>query len=108
MVVPSPSTVCPPSVKASPGAGALSCDRAPSLRRLIVTSSERKSIVTTLLSSQRRSEEHTSELQSLMRISYAAFCLKKNTHLEKKQESNMTTRKQIPNAQHMTHDIKTH
>src|SRR3546814_5471203 len=29
-----------------------------------------------------RSEEHTSELQSLMRISYAVFCLKKkNTHL---------------------------
>src|SRR3546814_7237650 len=26
-----------------------------------------------------RSEEHTSELQSLMRISYAAFCLKKTT-----------------------------
>src|SRR3546814_5888957 len=29
---------------------------------------------------QRRSEEHTSELQSLMRISYAAFCLKKKKH----------------------------
>src|SRR3546814_7973600 len=28
----------------------------------------------------RRSEEHTSELQSLMRISYADFCLKKNTN----------------------------
>src|SRR3546814_1046120 len=28
---------------------------------------------------QRRSEEHTSELQSLMRISYAVFCLKKRT-----------------------------
>src|SRR3546814_9343716 len=28
----------------------------------------------------RRSEEHTSELQSLMRISYAVFCLKKNTN----------------------------
>src|SRR3546814_6230178 len=29
-----------------------------------------------------RSEEHTSELQSLMRISYAVFCLnKKNTHM---------------------------
>src|SRR3546814_7853054 len=28
---------------------------------------------------QARSEEHTSELQSLMRISYAVFCLKKNT-----------------------------
>src|SRR3546814_1380185 len=29
----------------------------------------------------RRSEEHTSELQSLMRISYAVFCLKKKTQL---------------------------
>src|SRR3546814_3912944 len=28
----------------------------------------------------RRSEEHTSELQSLMRISYAVFCLKKQTN----------------------------
>src|SRR3546814_8195254 len=36
--------------------------------------------------SSRRSEEHTSELQSLMRISYAVFCLKKktktNTHIK--------------------------
>src|SRR3546814_10785937 len=35
-----------------------------------------------------RSEEHTSELQSLMRISYAVFCLKKkkqkNKHIKKK------------------------
>src|SRR3546814_5540741 len=30
-------------------------------------------------STERRSEEHTSELQSLMRISYAVFCLKKKT-----------------------------
>src|SRR3546814_5343472 len=30
--------------------------------------------------SMRRSEEHTSELQSLMRISYAVFCLKKKIH----------------------------
>src|SRR3546814_4091675 len=29
--------------------------------------------------SSRRSEEHTSELQSLMRISYAVFCLKQQT-----------------------------
>src|SRR3546814_4106628 len=29
-----------------------------------------------------RSEEHTSELQSLMRISYAVFCLKKKKHSE--------------------------
>src|SRR3546814_2130094 len=39
----------------------------------------------------RRSEEHTSELQSLMRISYAVFCLKK-----KKKES-------IPNHIHIKH-----
>src|SRR3546814_4547916 len=33
-----------------------------------------------------RSEEHTSALQSLMRISYAVFCLKKNTkHIRTKQ-----------------------
>src|SRR3546814_6212029 len=31
-----------------------------------------------------RSEEHTSELQSLMRISYAVFCLKKKIHKLKK------------------------
>src|SRR3546814_10712342 len=29
----------------------------------------------------RRSEEHTSELQSLMRISYAVFCLKKTSNI---------------------------
>src|SRR3546814_8382703 len=31
-----------------------------------------------------RSEEHTSELQSLMRISYAVFCLKKKTNEDNK------------------------
>src|SRR3546814_7533462 len=45
---------------------------------------------------QERSEEHTSELQSLMRISYAVFCLKKknnkNTHDKK---SNTETLKQV-------------
>src|SRR3546814_1420780 len=35
-----------------------------------------------------RSEEHTSELQSLMRISYAVFCLKKQIH--KTQATNNT------------------
>src|SRR3546814_944636 len=35
-----------------------------------------------------RSEEHTSELQSIMRISYAVFCLKKKTtkHLRSRQK----------------------
>src|SRR3546814_9461882 len=34
-----------------------------------------------------RSEEHTSELQSLMRISYAVFCLKKKTTQQLTEES---------------------
>src|SRR3546814_2508224 len=34
-----------------------------------------------------RSEEHTSELQSLMRISYAVFCLKKKTPKTIKQQT---------------------
>src|SRR3546814_2594250 len=34
---------------------------------------------------ERRSEEHTSELQSLMRISYAVFCLKKKKNTNTKQ-----------------------
>src|SRR3546814_10449774 len=41
-----------------------------------------------------RSEEHTSELQSLMRISYAVFCLKKKNNTRKQHKTNtITTRK---------------
>src|SRR3546814_10746993 len=45
-----------------------------------------------LVAPERRSEEHTSELQSLMRISYAVFCLqkKRDTHharLSKRQQT---------------------
>src|SRR3546814_1807657 len=39
-----------------------------------------------------RSEEHTSELQSLMRISYAVFCLKKNNIKHKKSQIRNTSR----------------
>src|SRR3546814_6136070 len=35
-----------------------------------------------------RSEEHTSELQSLMRISYAVFCLKKKTKIRRQTHNN--------------------
>src|SRR3546814_3089316 len=38
-----------------------------------------------------RSEEHTSELQSLMRISYAVFCLKKKTRKDTEQRCNPST-----------------
>src|SRR3546814_7860216 len=37
---------------------------------------------------QQRSEEHTSELQSLMRISYAVFCLKKKKQKNKTEYNN--------------------
>src|SRR3546814_3404828 len=42
---------------------------------------------------QRRSEEHTSELQSLMRISYAVFCLKKknNKHITREHNTKYST-----------------
>src|SRR3546814_8119030 len=50
------------------------------------------------IASERRSEEHTSELQSLMRISYAVFCLKKKKRIRKK------TRRII--NKHQTHKAK--
>src|SRR3546814_3275826 len=53
--------------------GALGLD--PSLRNRMKTPTKRAS---------GRSEEHTSELQSLMRISYAVFCLKKKNKNKKK------------------------
>src|SRR3546814_6490878 len=49
-----------------------------------------------------RSEEHTSELQSLMRISYAVFCLKKKTKTNP--PSNHKNNNNVKN--HNTHSIK--
>src|SRR3546814_1801413 len=43
------------------------------------------------LNSVARSEEHTSELQSLMRISYAVFCLKKKKNNKKIKQYKITT-----------------
>src|SRR3546814_3631480 len=37
-----------------------------------------------------RSEEHTSELQSLMRISYAVFCLKKKNNIKNRKTNSIT------------------
>src|SRR3546814_10187327 len=42
-----------------------------------------------------RSEEHTSELQSLMRISYAVFCLKKQRNKTTKKQKRKTKRYNI-------------
>src|SRR3546814_3167625 len=49
------------------------------LRRLIKLGATKR-ILCSFEMIDRRSEEHTSELQSLMRISYAVFCLKKKLH----------------------------
>src|SRR3546814_7858977 len=63
----------------------------PELQALLIEAA-RFPIYDKLLGKLTRSEEHTSDLQSLMRISYAAFCLKKknytytNTHINKYQE----------------------
>src|SRR3546814_1513384 len=54
-------------------------------RRLNIRFILARRIERTMREAERRSEEHTSELQSLMRISYAVFCLKKQN---KKQDHN--------------------
>src|SRR3546814_1943292 len=43
----------------------------------------RNRVIDHLIGKDKRSEEHTSELQSLMRISYAVCCLKKKNELQK-------------------------
>src|SRR3546814_2405686 len=50
-----------------------------------------------------RSEEHTSELQSLMRISYAVFCLKKKKNNNKKTQKNIALMKYTNNR--IQHEI---
>src|SRR3546814_9490165 len=54
----------------------------------------------------KRSEEHTSELQSLMRISYAVFCLKKkkNTNNNK---ANSNQRQTVMQRTYTRHDTRT-
>src|SRR3546814_7146483 len=49
-----------------------------------------------------RSEEHTSELQSLMRISYAVFCLKKKTTTKSSKATTHST-STPPNIAKVTH-----
>src|SRR3546814_10029379 len=49
-----------------------------------------------------RSEEHTSELQSLMRISYAVFCLKKKKHKQKTLNVNTPPKHHHTQPQHVT------
>src|SRR3546814_7117313 len=55
----------------------LIADNAEKLGRAIKSNSGEKASALEVTQRLKRSEEHTSELQSLMRISYAVFCLKK-------------------------------
>src|SRR3546814_6681521 len=55
-----------------------------------------------------RSEEHTSELQSLMRISYAVFCLKKKIHLYQNNYRNNKRYYTIYNHTHLHLTITQH
>src|SRR3546814_5690186 len=50
-----------------------------------------------------RSEEHTSELQSLMRISYAVFCLKKKNHRKQIDRANKQYRTKTTSPQKINH-----
>src|SRR3546814_3665268 len=56
----------------------------------------------------RRSEEHTSELQSLMRISYAVFCLKKKTHINEINTILHLTNTKLHTTLYLHFPMKTH
>src|SRR3546814_10799534 len=51
-----------------------------------------------------RSEEHTSELQSLMRNSYAVFCLKKKRHIKNETRDSDTTKQPITHTEPQDHN----
>src|SRR3546814_4404135 len=72
------------AVMLSTGQGLLFC--APFLGRLGQRHGIRRIIIAAA-----RSEEHTSELQSLMRISYAVFCLKKKKNRQEQHSTTYTT-----------------
>src|SRR3546814_11067261 len=68
-----------------------------SMIQIVIADSAIMPIQRSVLPSNSRSEEHTSELQSLMRISYAVFCLKKKKktkptrNTQKKRHTTRTT-----------------
>src|SRR3546814_9869731 len=70
------SSRCSPCICSPPGSRGSRSDKGPRSARLRGDDDDLYPIV--------RSEEHTPELQSLMRTSYAVFCLKKKTHIHSK------------------------
>src|SRR3546814_10832221 len=77
------------------------------LREFFVESYSTQKIFVLFVTSENtkvRSEEHTSELQSLMRISYAVFCLKKKKKQSKrtKHETKQNTPRYMKNCKYNT------
>src|SRR3546814_6915108 len=96
-LISSPITGTPASAKRRPHSGSLAMNTGMALTKATPARNAH--------SAKNRSEEHTSELQSLMRISYAVFCLKKKTKNHKKQQKTLmnmhihTHKKHITNIQ---------
>src|SRR3546814_2862481 len=74
------------TVRIGPGQNLYGIAAIQAFRTARVGGSPPRSLLKTVITS--RSEEHTSELQSLMRISYAVFCLKKKTTISEHQTTN--------------------
>src|SRR3546814_8094077 len=75
--------LAPPLQSSSPNCSPACASAQRSSARVLISANMENVLTTTKFresGSLGRSEEHTSELQSLMRISYAVFCLKKNKH----------------------------
>src|SRR3546814_2011683 len=97
--IPAPNSATEILVHARPNAAA-TCPKTIAARSRSQKRTDRERILPTP-----RSEEHTSELQSLMRISYAVFCLKKKKPItqQKNCSSNITSTTEQKNAIHTTH-----
>src|SRR3546814_2147224 len=88
------STICErlaatPSISRAPSASTRTCSSASNTARATGSTGRDFAWAAAL-----RSEEHTSELQSLMRISYAVFCLKKKTTLSTQQSDDQKSKQQ--------------
>src|SRR3546814_1436494 len=59
----------------------------------------------TTISTRRRLEEHTTELQSLMRISYAVFCLKNKKDFTKQMNGTATVLNPLTKSHYLSHNL---
>src|SRR3546814_10019937 len=95
----------PEGLQVAPGVGSQACRKSRAARLSLVGRGARLNVGANVLGGKikERSEEHTSELQSLMRISYAVSCLKKKK--PKKPPTSGRTSKHCPDG---TSSLTTH